>query len=101
MENGDGARSEIIDAQGLYAIPGLVDIHLHGCMGSDFSSGTDEAIRKIAEYELSQGVTSICPATMTLPKKQIARICRTAGSYRNKGGATLRGINLEGPFISS
>ncbi len=106
VENGkivDGKGSpqnEIIDASGLYAIPGLIDIHFHGCVGNDFSNGTHEAIYKIAAYELSQGITSICPATMTLPKKQIARICETAGSYHGEGGATLRGINLEGPFIS-
>ncbi len=100
MESGNGAQSEVIDASGLYAIPGLIDIHFHGCMGNDFSNGTNDAIREIAEYELSQGITSICPATMTLPKEQIAKICETAGSYKSSGGATLRGINLEGPFIS-
>ncbi len=101
IAGGEGrTQGEIIDASGLYAIPGLIDIHFHGCVGNDFSNGTHEAISKIAEYELSQGVTSICPATMTLPKSQIARICETAGSYHGEGGATLRGINLEGPFIS-
>lgn len=95
-----GADGEEIDAFGLYAVPGLVDIHFHGCMGEDFSKGTQETIRKIAEHELFWGITSICPATMTLPAEQIAKICETAGNYRGKGGAALRGINLEGPFIS-
>lgn len=94
---GDG---QVIDAAGLYAVPGLIDIHFHGCAGKDFCDGTEEAIRQIAEYELSQGITSICPATMTLPADQIAQICRVAGGYHGQTGATLRGINLEGPFIS-
>ncbi len=96
----DSAGNDIIDATGLYAIPGLVDIHFHGCVGRDFCDGTEESIRAIAEYELSQGITSICPATMTIPTGQIAHICETAGNYHNETGATLRGINLEGPFIS-
>ena len=29
-------EQEILDAQGWYVIPGLVDIHLHGCAGYDF-----------------------------------------------------------------
>ena len=31
---------EIIDATGCYAIPGLTDIHFHGCMGHDFCDGS-------------------------------------------------------------
>jgi len=96
-EEGDG---RVIDAEGLYAIPGLIDIHFHGCVGKDFCDGTAESIRKMAEYELSQGITSVCPATMTLPASRIAEICEAAGNYRGEEGAALRGINLEGPFIS-
>ena len=56
---------EILDAGGDYLIPGLVDIHFHGCAGHDFSDGTPEALQAIGAYELRQGVTSICPASMT------------------------------------
>ncbi|MFI3238281.1 MAG: N-acetylglucosamine-6-phosphate deacetylase [Lachnospiraceae bacterium] len=89
-----------IDGNGLYAIPGLVDIHFHGCMGVDFCNGNLEAIQTIADYQLSQGITSICPATMTIPSSEIYDICRIAGSYESTRGAKLVGINLEGPFIS-
>lgn len=99
VAEGEGGGREI-DATGLYAVPGLIDIHFHGCAGKDFCDGTEEAIRQIAEYELSQGITSICPATMTIPAAQIAQICKVAGGYRGETGAVLRGINLEGPFIS-
>ena len=40
-----------IDATGLYAIPGLVDIHFHGCMGDDFCDANDDTIKNIAKYE--------------------------------------------------
>ena len=33
---------EVLDAEGLYALPGLVDIHFHGAMGKDFCDGTEE-----------------------------------------------------------
>ena len=29
-----------IDANGCYAIPGLIDIHFHGCAGYDLCDGT-------------------------------------------------------------
>ena len=29
----------VFDAEGLYVIPGLVDVHIHGARGHDFSDG--------------------------------------------------------------
>lgn len=91
---------EIIDGEGSFAIPGLVDIHFHGCMGYDFSDASSEAVARMAEYEASVGVTSICPATMTLAEEELHRIMKTAGEYQYQGGAKLAGVNMEGPFIS-
>lgn len=95
---------EVIDAQGCIAVPGLTDIHFHGCVGYDFCDGTKEAITKIAEYEASIGVTSIVPATMTLGEEILTGICKTAAEYRKTGkndkAADLCGINMEGPFLA-
>jgi len=90
-----------LDATDCYVIPGLVDIHFHGCMGYDFCDGSREAINAITSYEQSIGVTSICPATMTLPKETLTGICKTAARYNQETEhSSLVGINLEGPFIS-
>lgn len=93
---------EVIDGEGAYAIPGLIDLHFHGCMGYDFCDGTIEAIAEIAKYELSVGVTGISPATMTLPVEELKKILETAADYKEAEtfGADLLGINMEGPFIS-
>lgn len=109
IENGvfvDDARigdNEILDAAGCYLIPGLVDVHFHGCAGYDFSDATEEALERIGEYELSNGVTSICPASMTLPEDRLDKICRNALKYAtsdSNGRARLCGVHLEGPFVS-
>ena len=96
-ENGSG---DVLDADGLIAIPGLTDIHFHGCMRNDFCDGTTEAIQALADYELSVGVTTICPATMTFSEEILSGIMKAAASFENKTGAELVGINMEGPFIS-
>ena len=93
--------NEIIDGEGCYAIPGLVDVHFHGCVGADFCDGTPEAIEKIAMYEATEGITTMVPATMTLSEEELMKIMRNAGTYQNENGATLAGINMEGPFISA
>lgn len=114
MERGE----EMIDGEGCYAIPGLVDMHFHGCMGHDVCDGTPEALEAIARYEGSVGVAAIAPATMTLPVEELERILSVAAEYRRQRtepeaslpgsrgkaacpGAELVGINMEGPFIST
>lgn len=102
----DVKNEEILDAKGCYAIPGLTDIHFHGCAGYDVCDGTKEAIRAIAAYEASVGVTSIVPATMTLEEESLLRICENIADYRKREntsgstGADLCGLHLEGPFVS-
>lgn len=91
---------EVIDGEGCYVIPGLIDIHFHGCMGDDMCDGRAEAIATLAKYEASVGVTSIAPATMTLSEDELHGIMKTAASYERHEGAKLVGINMEGPFIS-
>lgn len=91
---------EVVDARNLMMIPGLVDIHFHGCKGADMCDGTKEALDVIMDYEASVGVTSVCPATMTIPRDELLAVMKNAGAYSYHGGAHLVGINMEGPFIS-
>ena len=104
-----GEESKVMDAQGDYLIPGLVDIHFHGCAGHDFSDGTAEALAAIGRYELEHGITSICPASMTLSEDTLLLVCKNAYQYKNEQetsqqcddrGSRLCGIHLEGPFVS-
>lgn len=94
------ADEEVVDARNLMMIPGLVDIHFHGCKGADMCDGTKEALDVIMDYEASVGVTSVCPATMTIPRDELLAVMKNAGAYSYHGGAHLVGINMEGPFIS-
>lgn len=92
---------EIIDAAGLMAIPGLVDIHFHGAVGHDFCDADSVGLKEILDYELSRGIMSVCPATMTFTEEKLNEVIDNAlevSSY--EGGARLVGINMEGPFIN-
>lgn len=98
-ESGEG--KDIIDATGLYAIPGLVDIHFHGAMGHDFCDADPDGLKEIARYEAKRGILAICPATMTYSEDILSGIMENAASFTaDEDMAELVGINMEGPFIS-
>ena len=114
---------EAIDASGLYAFPGLVDLHFHGAAGHDFCDADPAGLNAIAEYEALHGILAICPATMTFPEDRLKQVMENAAAFRDREkacsesltdgnlpvspsqnpaftSADLVGINMEGPFIS-
>lgn len=91
---------EVIDACEMFVIPGLVDIHLHGCNGADFCDATFETYSAIEEYQLNHGITTAFPATMTLPLEELRGIFKTAKKYAKQNRDVICGITMEGPFIS-
>ena len=91
------------DLDGALVIPGLVDIHVHGCAGADFSDGDYAGLVRMARHLARQGVTSFAPASMTLPYDALDRAFHAAARLRREGladGARLMGIQMEGPFLS-
>ena len=105
MENGRFARepskeASLLNASGLYAIPGLTDIHFHGCAGYDFCSGSAEAFTAIGSYQLKHGVTTMVPAAMSYSEEILTPILKAASAYESPAGSILCGVRLEGPFLS-
>lgn len=91
------------DLDGALVIPGLVDIHVHGCAGADFSDGDYAGLVRMARYLARRGVTSYAPASMTLPYDALDKAFHAAARLRREGladGARLMGIQMEGPFLS-
>ena len=98
------SEAEAFACEEEFLIPGLIDIHFHGCLGQDFCDGKREAIECLAKYEIEHGVTGICPATLTLALEDLDTVLSLAKDYAKEGErpgeARLLGINMEGPFIS-
>lgn len=91
------------DLDGALVIPGLVDIHVHGCAGADFSDGDYAGLVRMARYLARRGVTSFAPASMTLPYDALDKAFHAASRLHREGladGARLMGIQMEGPFLS-
>ena len=91
------------DLAGLRVLPGLVDLHIHGCLGNDFSDGKLSGFYAIGRHLARRGVTAFCPTFMTLPRARLAEVFETADAYarsRPPDGARMLGIHMEGPYLS-
>lgn len=98
------ADAEVIDANGGYVSPGLIDLHIHGYLGKDVCDGEEESIRTISEGIVKNGVTGYLPTTMTVDMKVIKKaleVCRSLKEEsKNWKGSEILGCHAEGPFIS-
>ena len=93
---------EVINLDGRKVLPGLIDIHTHGCGMKDFCDGTEEALDTLAATYIQNGITTVCPTSMTLPIDRLEEIYSIYARWmqRPHRGTRLIGINMEGPFLS-
>ena len=94
---------ESLDCNEKYIIPGLVDIHTHGCAGFDFSSASADEIAVMQKYYLQHGITTILATTVSLSDEDILSATENikVAATKETTGARIEGINLEGPYLSA
>ena len=98
----ENVPADAIDLGGATVIPGLIEVHSHGCAGADFSDGDYEGLKAMAKQYAAWGVTSFAPASMTLPYDVLEKAFGTAKQLVEEnieGLSVLRGIQMEGPFF--
>lgn len=96
---------KVLDIHSSYkAVPGFIDVHIHGASGADTMDATKEALDTMAEVLPGEGTTSFLATTMTQEEKQIEKALVNAGKYirghQVPGKSEILGIHLEGPFVN-
>ncbi|MEO9200626.1 MAG: amidohydrolase family protein, partial [Antricoccus sp.] len=82
-------------------LPGFVDIHCHGGAGHSFTDGA-AAAQEVAEFHLHHGTTSMLASTVsTAIPELIDQIHELAAHITGCQNQPIKGIHLEGPFLSS
>lgn len=98
---GNFSSEDGLDLTGLVVMPGLIDMHIHGCGGADTGDATPEALETMSQTLAKNGVTSFCPASMTLSFEELTKIFANIDAMKDKvGGAYIHGANMEGPYIA-
>ena len=89
-------------ARGKRLLPGLIDLHVHGCHGVDVMDGSPEAIDTLSQAMASRGVTGFLGTTVTAGWDETCTALRNmaAACERQLPGAKALGIYSEGLFFT-
>ena len=96
-----GEKEPDIDHGNARIVPGFIDIHTHGYKGFDLNDANEEGLRTWFKEITAEGVTGICPTTITQSHDVLSAALKNAAEVNRKGyeGARMLGIHLEGPYL--
>ena len=98
LPNSDG----IVEGEGNYLLPGMIDIHLHGSYGHDFIRDPQTSVDAVAKGLASEGTTAFM-ASLTVVSHD--ELCALLDEYRMieqpEHSAIFLGVHSEGPYLSS
>jgi len=95
-----------IRAEDSTAVPGFIDIHIHGAGGRDVMEGTPEALSVVTQRVAQHGTTSIIATTVTAATDYTLRAVEGIAKYiptqleHGDFRAEVLGMHFEGPFLS-
>lgn len=92
--------AEVIDAKGMYVVPGGVEMHVHGGGGRDFMEGTEDAFREAIAAHAKHGMTSIFPTLSSSTVPMIERAVETCNKLMAEKDSPVLGLHLEGHYLN-
>lgn len=89
-----------IDGSDAYALPGFIDLHIHGSMGFDVMDGSLASLQGLCDFLIQGGVTSFLATTMTDSAKRIKMALRAMKTFAERPGTPFLGVHIEGPYLN-
>ncbi|GAA0391211.1 N-acetylglucosamine-6-phosphate deacetylase [Paenibacillus motobuensis] len=94
-------RYERIDGNGMWLIPGMIDVHIHGANGYDMMDGTEASIQEVSHICAATGCTSFLATSVSSTMYDLLNMIRSVKSVIGRErGAKIAGIHLEGPYLN-
>lgn len=94
-----GASDQIVRADRKVIVPGFIDVHTHGAYGYDTMDGNTQDVINMVHGQISEGITSVFPTTMTQSVENISNAMVAINEAAEQEPAIV-GVHLEGPFIN-
>ncbi len=92
--------AEVVDAGGMYIVPGFVAMSIHGGGGYDFRTCTKEAFHGAVYSHLRYGATTIFPTLSPLPLADINKAVALCEDVMAEKNSPVMGLQLEGPYLN-
>ncbi len=92
--------AKMVDARGMYIVPGGVEIHVHGGGGRDFMEGTEDAFRAAVDAHMQHGTTSIFPTLSSSSIPMIRAAAATTEKLMAEKDSPVLGLHLEGHYFN-
>ena len=92
--------AKVIDAKGMYIVPGFIDIHAHGGAGFDFKEATEEAYIEASKAHLMKGSTTMFPTLSSASITDIEKAIAICESLAKNEESTICGLHIEGPYLN-
>lgn len=93
--------AKVIDAKGMYIVPGYVSMHSHGGGGHDFTEGTPEAFQTATQALLKHGATTLFPTLSSTSFENIRKAVDTCEAMMSSAnGQIIQGLHIEGPYLN-
>jgi N-acetylglucosamine-6-phosphate deacetylase len=96
------ADAQLVDLNGAYLAPGLIDLQIYGAGGALFGGlPTVDALKQMEQALLMQGCTGFFATVATNSDEVVLAAIEAAKAYRPNAVGNFLGLHLEGPYISS
>ena len=92
--------AKLIDAQGMYIVPGFICMHAHGGGEHDFTECTEEAFRSAIKSHLCHGATTNFPTLSSTSFDNLHKAVAICEKLMAEPDSPVMGLHIEGPYLN-
>src|SRR5690606_26789525 len=94
-------HEEIIDLDGGYLVPALLDLQIYGTEGHFFGGNPNvENLAGMEDFLIHQGLCGFLATVATNTDELVLKAIQSAKSFRSLSKGAFLGLHLEGPFLN-